>query len=136
MEKPMSQYAADAPRVLRDFLTYISTIQGKSSKTAHEYYLDLRLFFRVLKHNKGLVPKDLPLDQIPIEDIDIDFLRDVTLSDAYDYLEYMSGERPTQKNSTATDFGLSGDVYKRQASYWGGPLCRTISAIASTAVSR
>ena len=36
MEKPMSQYAADAPRVLRDFLTYISTIQGKSSKTAHE----------------------------------------------------------------------------------------------------
>lgn len=45
MDKPMSQYAADAPRVLRDFLTYISTIQGKSAKTAHEYYLDLRLFF-------------------------------------------------------------------------------------------
>ena len=66
MEKPMSQYAADAPRVLRDFLTYISTIQGKSSKTAHEYYLDLRLFFRVLKHNKGLVPKDLPLSLIHI----------------------------------------------------------------------
>ena len=116
MEKPMSQYAADAPRVLRDFLTYISTIQGKSSKTAHEYYLDLRLFFRVLKHNKGLVPKALPLDQIPIEDIDIDFLRDVTLSDAYDYLEYMSGERPTQQDSTATDFGLSGTSRARKVS--------------------
>ena len=44
MDKPMSEYAADAPRVLRDFLTYISTIQGKSAKTAHEYYLDLRCF--------------------------------------------------------------------------------------------
>ena len=32
MDKPMSEYAADAPRVLRDFLTYISTIQGKSAK--------------------------------------------------------------------------------------------------------
>ena len=57
MDKPMNEYAADAPRVLRDFLTYISTIRGKSAKTAHEYYLDLRLFFRVLKHNKGAVDK-------------------------------------------------------------------------------
>lgn len=116
MDKPMSQYAADAPRVLRDFLTYISTIQGKSAKTAHEYYLDLRLFFRVLKHNKGLVSKDMPMDQIPIDDIDIDFLSQVTLSDAYDYLEYMSGERPTQQNSAFTDYGLSGTSRARKVS--------------------
>ncbi|MFR3785819.1 tyrosine recombinase XerC [Agathobaculum desmolans] len=116
MEKPMSQYAADAPRVLRDFLTYISTIQGKSAQTAHEYYLDLRLFFRVLKHNKGVVPRELPIDQVSIEDIDIDFLREITLSDAYDYLEYMSGERPTQQNSTATNFGLSSTSRARKVS--------------------
>ena len=116
MEKPMSEYAADAPRVLRDFLTYISTIQGKSAKTAHEYYLDLRLFFRVLKRNKRLVPKDTPLDQIPIDDIDLDFLRDVTLSDVYDYLEYMSGERPTQQNSAATDYGLNSTSRARKVS--------------------
>ncbi len=112
----MSQYAADAPRVLRDFLTYISTIQGKSAQTAHEYYLDLRLFFRVLKHNKGGVPRELPIDQVSIEDIDIDFLREITLSDAYDYLEYMSGERPTQQNSTATNFGLSSTSRARKVS--------------------
>lgn len=86
MDKPMNEYAADAPRVLRDFLTYISTIRGKSAKTAHEYYLDLRLFFRVLKHNKGAVDKNLPLDEIDISDIDLDFIRDITLSDTYDYL--------------------------------------------------
>ena len=28
MDKPMNEYAADAPRVLRDFLTYISTFKG------------------------------------------------------------------------------------------------------------
>ena len=80
MERPMSEYAADAPRILRDFLTYISTIQGKSARTAHEYYLDLRLFLRVLKHNKGLVPRELPIDRIAIDDIDIDFLKTVILS--------------------------------------------------------
>ena len=116
MERPMSEYAADAPRVLRDFLTYISTIQGKSAKTAHEYYLDLRLFFRVLKHNKRLVPQDMPIDQIPIDDIDVDFLRAVTLSDAYDYLEYMSGERPTQQNSAATEYGLNSVSRARKVS--------------------
>ena len=116
MERPMSEYAVDAPRVLRDFLTYISTIQGKSAKTAHEYYLDLRLFFRVLKHNKRLVPQDMPIDQIQIDDIDVDFLRAVTLSDAYDYLEYMSGERPTQQNSAATEYGLNSVSRARKVS--------------------
>lgn len=116
MEKPMSEYAADAPRILRDFLTYISTIQGKSAKTAHEYYLDLRLFFRVVKRNKGIVPRDMPIEQIPVDDVDIPFLRDITLSDAYDYLEYMSGERPTQQNSDATQYGLSGNSRARKVS--------------------
>lgn len=116
MDKPMSEYAADAPRILRDFLTYISTIRGKSPKTAHEYYLDLRLFFRVLKRNKRLVAPDTPLDTIPFDDIDIPFLQTVTLSDVYDYLEYMQGERPTQPNSVGTGYGLSSVSRARKVS--------------------
>jgi len=116
MDKPMSVYAADAPRVLRDFLTYISAIQGKSAKTAHEYYLDLRLFFRILKRSKGLVDFDTPIDQISVKDIDIEFLKDVTLSDVYDYMEYMSGERPTQQNSALTGYGVSSKSLARKVS--------------------
>ena len=58
----------------------------------------------------------MPIDQIPIDDIDLAFLRDVTLSDAYDYLEYMSGERPTQQNSAATDYGLNSNSRARKVS--------------------
>ena len=116
MEKSMNEYAADAPRILRDFLTYISTIRGKSAKTAHEYYLDLRLFFRVLKHNKGLVDRELPIDKIDISDIDVDFLKEITLSDVYDYLQYMAQSRPTQQNSEATNFGLSTNSRARKVS--------------------
>src|SRR5699024_7896574 len=65
---------------------------------------------------KRLIPKDMPLDQIPIDDIDLDFLRDVSLSDVYDYLEYMSGERPTQQNSAATDYGLNSTSRARKVS--------------------
>ncbi len=48
MDKPMNEYAADAPRVLRDFLTYISTIRGKSAKT-HTSIILICGCFRVLK---------------------------------------------------------------------------------------
>ncbi len=91
-------------------------IRGKSAKTAHEYYLDLRLFFRVLKHNKGAVDKNLPLDEIDISDIDLDFIRDITLSDTYDYLEYMAQSRPTQQNSNHTNYGLSVNSRARKVS--------------------
>lgn len=40
----ISEYAYDAPPLLRDFLAYISTIKGKSDRTAYEYFLDLRFF--------------------------------------------------------------------------------------------
>ena len=45
MDKPMNEYAADAPRVLRDFLTYISTIRGKSAKPHTSIILICGCFF-------------------------------------------------------------------------------------------
>ena len=40
-----------SPQILNDFLAYLYTVKGKSQKTAHEYYLDLRMFFRFIKHS-------------------------------------------------------------------------------------
>ena len=39
----------EAPEIIKNFLGYLETIQGKSSKTVEEYYLDLRTFFRYIK---------------------------------------------------------------------------------------
>lgn len=116
MNRPMSSYAADAPQVLRDFLTYISTIRGKSAQTAHEYYLDLRMFLRFLKQYRGLVPRDMPFEEISILDVDIPFLRDVTLSEAYSFLEFIATERPQHPNSPATDYGVSARTRARKTS--------------------
>ena len=64
-------YRTEAPPILRDFLVYHETIQGHSRKTVDEYYLDLRNFFRFLKQNKNLIPKDMPLDDVSIDDADL-----------------------------------------------------------------
>lgn len=103
----ISEYAFDASPVLRDFLVYISTIRGKSAKTAYEYFLDLRLFFRFLKLNRRIVPAGTPFDEISIRDVGVDLLRTVTLSDLYEFLTYIAEQRPVQQNSPATGYGLS-----------------------------
>ena len=42
----------DAPKLLKDFLFYLDVVNGKSSKTIYEYYLDLRFFLRYIKKHK------------------------------------------------------------------------------------
>ena len=74
-------YRTEAPPILRDFLVYHETIQGHSRRTVDEYYLDLRNFFRFLKGSKNLVPKDMPLDSVSIDDVDLNLVQDITLTD-------------------------------------------------------
>lgn len=83
-------YRAEAPPILRDFLSYHETVRGHSRRTVDEYFLDLRRFFRFLKASKGLAPKGVPMDELSISDVDLTLIRQVTLSDVYDYLSYLS----------------------------------------------
>ena len=83
----------DCPEILKRFLVYLQTIKGKSPKTVYEYFLDIRMFFRFLKRNRGLVAPDLPFDEITISDVGIDLLRTVTLSEVYDFLYYVLNDR-------------------------------------------
>ncbi len=83
----------DCPDVLKRFLVYLQTIKGKSPKTVYEYFLDLRMFFRFLKKNRGLVASDVNFDEITISDVGIDILKTVTLSEVYDFLYYVLNDR-------------------------------------------
>ena len=88
----MKRYS-DCPTILRDFLTYHETIKGQSSLTISEYYLDLRMFFRFIKLMRFEMPINTPLDSIPINDIDLKFIADITTSDIFDFLSYLASER-------------------------------------------
>ena len=105
---------SDAPQVLRDFLTYHETICGHSKATVDQYYLDLRMFLRFLKLDRGLAPRTAELDEISIADVDISFLRAVTLTEVYSFLAYLSRDRVKQPNAHELEYGLSANSRARK----------------------
>lgn len=107
-------YRTEAPEILRGFLTYHETIKGHSRRTVDEYFLDLRTFFRFLKHSRGIAPRDADFSEISIMDIDIDFVRTISLSDVYDYLSFLSRDRAQHQNSRNTAYGLSASTRARK----------------------
>ena len=87
------KYMKEAPTIIRQFVGYMQTIKGKSPKTVEEYYFDLRTFFRYLKQQKDSQLVDKPLSEISIEDVDLDFVKSVTLTQVYEYMNYLTVER-------------------------------------------
>lgn len=110
----MTDYRTDAPPILRDFLVYHETIQGHSRRTVDEYFLDLRNFFRFLKLDKSRVARNTPLDQISIDDVDLELVSSVTLSDVYSYMNYLSRDRIVHPNSPDAHSGLSAPARARK----------------------
>lgn len=112
-DSPLSMdYRTEAPPILRDFLVYHETIQGHSRQTVDEYYLDLRNYFRFLKQEKNMVPKDLPLNEISIDDADLALVKSVTLTDIYSYMNYLSRDRGLNNTSRARKVATIRSFYK------------------------
>lgn len=93
------EYFSQSPAILKEFLGYMETIKGRSAGTVNEYFVDLRTFFRFLKQQRGLVPHDMPENEISILDVDIELIRTVTLNDIYEFMNYTRSER-SNSNST------------------------------------
>lgn len=82
------------PEALIDFLNYLETIKGKSINTIEGYKIDLCLFFRFLKVYKGMVfDSNLEFSEIPIGDIDKDFITKIKLTDLYAFLSFAEKQR-------------------------------------------
>ena len=105
-------YRTEAPALLRDFLVYHETIQGHSRQTVDEYFLDLRNFFRYLKLEKNLVPKDMPFDQISIDDVDLSLVKQITLTDIYAFMNFLSRDRRLNNASRARKVATIRSFYK------------------------
>ena len=92
-----ADYRHEAPELIRDFLQYHETIRNHSVRTVDAYYVDLRLFFRYIKWDHGLVPQDTPFEEILIDDVDLDFIRAIKKADIYNFLSWLSRDRPGKK---------------------------------------
>lgn len=77
------------PSLVREFATYKSVIQNASVKTVSEYLLDLRTFFRYLRaRDLKIDPASDEFDSIAIHDIDLEYIKNITTEDIYDFLMY------------------------------------------------
>ena len=90
----------DVPRDVKNFLSYLSNIKGKSDNTINEYYYDLRTFFRFMKCHRLLASYN-DFDIIDCSDIAIDFIREIQLEDLYEYLMYANSDRENNANARA-----------------------------------
>lgn len=91
----------DCPSYLKEFLTYLSVVKGRTEKTVDSYYFDLSIFLRYLKLQNDLVDTDIPFDEITISDVPISLLESFTLLDAYEFLNYLATERKNNSTSRA-----------------------------------
>ena len=102
----------EIPPLVRDFLAYHETVKAHSSNTVDEYYLDLRNFLRWMKRELGLCTDGQTLEEIDISNVDIDFIRSISLSDIYSYLIYLSRERNLNAASRARKVSSIRSFYK------------------------
>lgn len=93
--------SANAPERLNEFLNYLSVIKGKSHNTVAGYKIDLTMFFRFLKVHRGLCPRNLDYKEIPICDINDDFIKSVKLPDLYAFLSFVENDRDNSSYARA-----------------------------------
>lgn len=105
----------DCPQILREFLSYHETIKGQSKRTISEYYLDLRMFFRFVKLMRCEMPYNTPLQDIPICDIDLHFVRSITSSEVFDFLSYLANDRAQDKSPSTPGIGAAARARKLSA---------------------
>lgn len=111
----MQKYT-DCPQILRDFLTYHENIKGQSPRTISEYYLDLRMFLRFIRLMRNDMPLNIPLEDIPIKDIDLKFIETITTSEIFDFLSYLANDRAINPDSPAPDYGIEPSARARKLS--------------------
>ena len=107
---------SDCPQVLREFLIYHETIKGQSPLTIQEYHLDLRMFLRFIKLMRYDMPISTQLEDIPIKDIDINFIAKITTSEIFDFLSYLTTDRLINPESAIPEHGISAASRARKLS--------------------
>lgn len=82
---------SENPEFLNDYLVHIKVVKMLSERTIQEYYLDTRLFLKYycnLKNNSSNNIEDVDISGMTTAD-----LRQITLSDIYNFIFYTADER-------------------------------------------
>ena len=79
------------PEFLNEYLVHMKIVKLLAERTIEEYYTDIRLFLRFVYENTHNTGKDL--EDIDIKDFTVSDLRNISISDIYNFIFYTSDER-------------------------------------------
>jgi len=72
--------------LLEQYLSYLVVVKGRSPLTAEEYRVDNNMLFEHVKRKRG-VNSDI-IEKRDFTDVDIDFIKSITLADMYEFITY------------------------------------------------
>jgi site-specific recombinase XerD len=72
--------------LLEQYLSYLTIVKGRSLLTAEEYRVDCNMLFEYIKRKRG-VPDEI-LAKRDFSDIDIEFIKSITVADLYAFITY------------------------------------------------
>ena len=100
--------------VVREFASYKTVIQGCSQRTAEQYLIDLRTFFRYLlcEGDEKTLHDPEKFIAITVESVDLNFLREVTTDQIYDFLLYADADRENQTAAKARKLAAIRALFK------------------------
>lgn len=107
----MQDYS-NMPPIIRDYLSHKFTIEGKSELTVKEYSYDLRTFFRFMLARKNNITDIEEIKKLSIKNIDVNFIKDISLSDIYDYLLFLSHDMDNSVKSRARKLSAIKSFFK------------------------
>lgn len=77
--------------LLEQYLNYLTVVKGRSSLTADEYRIDCIMLFEFIKRKRGELEN--VVNQRDFSDVDIDFIKSITISDMYEFITYCGNVR-------------------------------------------
>lgn len=101
-----------APSPMSDFLEYLTSIKGRSSRTVHEYFLDLRTFYKFLCIRFKLVPYNTDFEDIDFSVVDLNIIKKVSLFDLHAFISYIDKERGNSNRTKARKVACLKSYYR------------------------
>lgn len=106
----------ELPVPVQEFLRYQLLQLDHSANSAIAYESDLKIFFRFMKRQRGLVEDGTPFDEIQIKDLDMSFVKEITRQDIMDFIEYLRMDRIAYEGSAREENGISPTSARRKLS--------------------
>lgn len=96
----LTEIYSKCPVFLKNYLTYMSVIKGKSQNTVTQYYYDLRIFLRYIIMTEKNLHED-EFNKIDILNFDFEKIKKITLDDLYSFMAYINNEHSSNDSFRA-----------------------------------